>query len=191
MSEIPSRPRDSGYTLVEVLVAMTVVSILAAIAIPSFRYVTTSNRVTTQVNGLLGDMQFARAEAIKEGQSVTICEANNAYSGCGGSASWNNGWIVFMDPNNNGAVDGGEQILRIQKAFTSTDTFVASPAATTRVTFNRLGYGSNPAGSAATITLHANGSSTPPVWTRCLAISVVGATTTQRAVPAVAGQSCT
>ena len=182
MSGIPSKQRDSGYTLVEVLVAMTVVSILAAIAIPSFKYVTTSNRITTEVNTLLGDMQFARAEAIKEGRSVTVCEANNTYSACGGSVNWHNGWIVFMDLNGDGVWQAGESILRTQKAFTSGDTFVADQAGTTGVTFNRLGYGATNSAVTTTIILH--DSTAKPVWTRCLAITVVGQTTTQKAVPA-------
>ena len=127
MSGIPSKQRDSGYTLVEILVSITVVSILAAIAIPSFKYVTTSNRITTEVNTLLGDMQFARAEAIKEGQSVTVCVSSNGTS-CTGTVNWHNGWIVFMDLNGNGAKDAGESILRTQKAFTGGDTFVADQA---------------------------------------------------------------
>ena len=182
MSGIPSKQRDSGYTLVEILVSITIVSILAAIAIPSFKYVTTSNRITSEVNTLLGDMQFARAEAIKEGQSVTVCEANNTYSACGGSTSWHNGWIVFMDLNGDGAWQAGETILRTQKAFTGGDTFVADLAGTTGVTFNRLGYGNTHAASTTTIKLH--DSTNKAVWTRCLAITVVGATTTQKAVPA-------
>jgi type IV fimbrial biogenesis protein FimT len=190
MSGIPSKQRDSGYTLVEVLVAMTVVAILAAIAIPSFKYVTTSNRITTEVNTLLGDIQFARAEAIKEGQSVTVCEANNTYLACGGSNHWENGWIVFMDLNGDGTWQAGETILRTQKAFTGGDTFVADQALTTGVTFNRLGYGNTHAATPpTTIVLHS--SPAKPVWTRCLAISAVGQTTTQKAVPAVAGQNCT
>ena len=182
MSGIPSKQRDSGYTLVEILVSIAVVSILAAIAIPSFKYVTTSNRITTEVNTLLGDMQFARAEAIKEGRSVTVCEANNTYTACGGSTSWDNGWIVFMDLNGDGVWQAGESILRTQKAFTSGDTFVADQAGTTGVTFNRLGYGATNSAVTTTIILH--DSTAKPVWTRCLAITVVGQTTTQKAVPA-------
>jgi type IV fimbrial biogenesis protein FimT len=190
MSGIPSKQRDSGYTLVEVLVAMTVVSILAAIAIPSFKYVTTSNRITTQVNRLLGDMQFARAEAIKEGQYVTVCVSSNGTS-CTGTTNWHNGWIVFMDTNGDGARTGGETaspVLRTQTPFNNTDTFVAD-LGVTRVIFNRLGYGNTNAANTATVTLH--DSTSKAVWTRCLAITPVGQTTTQKAVPAVPGQNCT
>jgi type IV fimbrial biogenesis protein FimT len=181
MSGIPSKRRHAGYTLVEILVTIAIVAILAAIAIPSFKYVTTSNRITTEVNRLLGDMQFARAEAVKEGQSVTVCVSSNGTS-CTGTTNWHNGWIVFMDTNNNAAKDAGEQVLRTQLALTNGDTFVADQAGTTGVTFNRLGYGATHAAATTTIKLH--DSTAKPAWTRCLAITPVGMTTTQKAVPA-------
>jgi type IV fimbrial biogenesis protein FimT len=180
MSGIPSKQRDSGYTFLEVLVTLTIISILAAIAIPSFKYVTTSNRIATEVNRLLGDMQFARAEAIKEGQSVTVCVSSDGLT-CTGTTNWHNGWIVFMDTNNNGAVDGGEQVLRTQVAFTGGDTFVADQGFT-RAIFNRLGYANTNSLNTATVKLH--DSTATAVWKRCLAISPVGMTTTQKAVPA-------
>ena len=56
----------AGVTLVELLTVMSIVAVLLGIAIPSYRYVTTSNRMSGEVNGLLGDLQFARVEAIRE-----------------------------------------------------------------------------------------------------------------------------
>jgi type IV fimbrial biogenesis protein FimT len=180
MSGIPSKQRELGYTLVEILVSIAVVSILAAIAIPSFKYVTTSNRITTEVNTLLGDMQFARGEAIKEGQSVTVCVSSDGLT-CTGTTNWHNGWIVFMDTNNNGVKDGGESVLRTHVALTGGDTFVADQGFT-RAIFNRLGYANTNAAVTTTVTLH--DPTAKAVWTRCLAITPVGMTTTQKAVPA-------
>ena len=92
---------------------------------PSFRYVTNSNRIASEINGLLGDLQFARAEAIKEGRTVTVCVSTDGAT-CANSTTWQSGWIVFSDPTNVGVVDAGETILRVQTPFTSTDTFLAS-----------------------------------------------------------------
>jgi type IV fimbrial biogenesis protein FimT len=64
--------RAAGFTLLELLITMSVATILLTIAIPSFQYVTNSNRIAGEVNGLLGDLQFARSEAIKEGQYVSV-----------------------------------------------------------------------------------------------------------------------
>src|SRR5208337_4592691 len=93
---------NSGFSLLELAMVMLIVAILGTIAVPGFQYVTTSNRVSTEVNGLLGDMQYARNEALKEGQPITICPSANPTApapSCSGSTSWESGWIVFPDPN--------------------------------------------------------------------------------------------
>ena len=63
--------RSPGFTLLELLITMSIAAIVLTIAVPSFRYVTNSNRIAGELNGLLGDLQFARSEAIKEGLGVT------------------------------------------------------------------------------------------------------------------------
>lgn len=172
--------RISGFTLLEVLTVMTIVAVLMALAVPSYQYVTNANRISSEVNGLLGDMQYARSEAIKEGQPVTVCSSTNSTTNaptCAGSVSWKDGWIVFSDVNGNAAFDGGaDTILRVQAAFKAGDTFNADNNLKT-VTFNREGFalGAN----RVTITLHA------PVptqgSTRCLQITTVGQLTTETA----------
>src|ERR1035438_3999731 len=82
--------RMCGFTLVEILIAVAVVAILLTIGIPSFRYVTNSNRIAAEINGLLGDMQYARAEAVKEGQTVTVCESNDGAT-CASATTWHKG----------------------------------------------------------------------------------------------------
>ncbi len=171
---------SAGFTLTELVIVMSIVAILAAIGVPSFKYVTTSNRIATEINGLLGDMQFARSEAIKEGQSVTVCASASPYTQCTGSpagSAWQNGWIVFLDANTSETVDPGEAILRVQPAFSGTDTFVASTNTFSAITFNRMGYA--PTGVAANITINLHDSTNNTAWTRCLQITPVGTPTTE------------
>jgi len=164
---------SAGVTLIELLTVITIVAILFALGVPSYRYVTDSNRISGEVNGLLGDMQYARSEAIKEGQTITVCSSANptaVAATCSGSTAWQSGWIVFSDPNGNATVDANEPILRVQRPFAPGDTFVTTPA-TGAVTFNREGFALG-LGNTVTVTLHAvvpNASST-----RCLDISIVG-----------------
>jgi type IV fimbrial biogenesis protein FimT len=173
-----------GVNMVELLIVISILSILMLIGVPSYRYVTNSNRVATEVNGLLGAMQFARSEAIKRGLSVTICATGGAVTtataACGDTTQWHAGWVVFVDVNNNGNMDAGDSVLRIQTPFTTaTDSFVADNDIE-RVTFNREGFATGlPAdGGVATITLH-----TVPLnsaWTRCLQINTVGNMTSEK-----------
>ena len=177
--------RQSGFTLIEMLMALTVAGIVIALAVPSFRYITNSNRIASEINGLLGDLQYARAEAIKEGRSVTVCVSASG-TGCAGTTTWQNGWIVFQDPNANGVVDAGETILRVQTTFTGTDTFVASNGVGA-ITFNREGYAVGMA-AGTQISLHdATGNN---AWTRCLEINLVGQTTSQTYGNITNGATC-
>ena len=159
---------------------MAIVGILMAVAVPSYRFVTNGNRIAAEVNGLLGDMQFARAEALKEGQTVTVCVSSNGTSCAGtGVSTWQNGWIVFSDVNANAQVNtgSGDVIYRVQAPFTGTDTFVANPA-TGYVSFNREGFTtSNVATAGLQISLHAVTASSAS--TRCLNITYVGLMTVQ------------
>jgi type IV fimbrial biogenesis protein FimT len=174
------RERIAGFTLVELVTVITIVAVLMALGVPSYQYVTNANRISSEVNGLLGDMQYARSEAIKEGQTVTICSSANSTSAaptCSGVPAWQSGWIVFSDVNGNGAIQAGDTILRVQRPFTLTDTFNASNAMKF-VTFNREGFALN-LGGTVTITLHA---ATPTSGTtRCLQITIVGQLKTETA----------
>jgi len=160
--------RMRGMTMVELLMVIVVVAILMTIGVPSYRYVTNSNRVASEVNSLLGDLQYARGEAIRTGSNVIVCISTNQTSCTGATGSWHTGWIVFADLNGNGAVDANE-LLRAQKPFTSTDTLTAG--AFSAVTFTREGFATGvPAGQF--VTLH--DATTTSAWTRCLSIGLVG-----------------
>lgn len=169
--------RNTGFTLFELVMVISIVAILAAIAIPGFQFVTNSNRIATEVNGLLGDLQFARSEAVKEGQPVTVCASADGTS-CSASPNWQNGWIVFLDTNNDQKRQATEAIIRVQPAFTGTDTFVANPTTFTAATYNRLGYG--PTGSTSTITVNLHDATSNVNWTRCVAVNPIGSAVTEK-----------
>jgi type IV fimbrial biogenesis protein FimT len=67
--------RTSGFTLIELMITITVASVLLAIAVPSFNGMIVSNRVSTQANEFVAAINFARSEAIKRNTSMTMCRA--------------------------------------------------------------------------------------------------------------------
>lgn len=160
-----------GFTLTELMVVIAIVAILMGIGVPSYKYISNSYRMTGEVNGLLGDAQFARSEAIKEGQPVILCTSNDGAT-CAGVTTWQAGWIVCVDLNANNTCDAGEPVLRSQKVFVNTDTFVSDAASnTSTIIFNREGFAVGfPA--IAILTLH--DASANSAWTRCLEIQTVG-----------------
>jgi type IV fimbrial biogenesis protein FimT len=173
-----ARPPTAGFTLIELMITISIAAILLAIGIPSFRYVTSANRASSEINGLLGDMQFARAEAIRQGLSVTVCSKAAASLTCSGSTSWETGWLVFQDSGVIGTVDGTEaaNLLKVQGAFSGTDTLTADNTVKF-VTFNRDGFALSLPNAGVALTLQ-----TSPVnaqYTRCLSLTIVGALSTQ------------
>lgn len=170
--------RQGGFTVTELMVVVAIVAILLSLGVPSFRYITNAYRMSAEINGLLGDMQYARAEAIRQGQPVTACVSTNG-TACTGGGNWAGGWIVFSDPNGNQAVDAGEVVLRTQAAFAGTtpDTFNAS-AGLTAITYNREGFATTTAGFPNTL-ITLRDSTLNAAWTRCLWITPVGTLTTE------------
>jgi len=171
--------------MMELLVVMVVAAMLLALGVPSYRYVTYSNRVSGEVNALLGDLQFARSEAIKQGLTVTVCASANGTT-CSGTASWQTGWIIFVDINNNQTPASSANILRVSAAFVGSastqDTFAGSNSLNF-VSFNREGFAASfPSGAAttgyATITLHTTPLNTQ--WTRCVQVFTSGMMGTER-----------
>jgi type IV fimbrial biogenesis protein FimT len=183
MNGMAYKQRTSGFTLTELIIVMSIIAILAAIGVPSFKYVTTSNRIASEVNGLLGDMQYARSMAIKQGLPVTVCVSADQAT-CTGGAAWQSGWIVFLDYNNNQtrvtAGPGAEALLRAQNPFSPVgDTFVPDNGTFTAITFNREGYATT--NSAVIVTLLLHDSTNAQQWTRCIAITPVGMLNTEKA----------
>jgi type IV fimbrial biogenesis protein FimT len=171
---------QAGVTLIELLIVVILVGILMSIGVPSYRYVTTSNRTSTEINSLLGDLQYARSEAARQGQYVTVCVAqstNPASPSCAaaGTDTWQNGWVIFGDLNNDGTVDANDPVMRIQNAISSGDTLVSGPATST-ITFNRDGF-AHLGNATTTITLHDSTSNS--LYSRCLDVTQAGMMTTR------------
>lgn len=104
--------RQRGFTLVELLVTLAVMSIVASMALPAYNNLVASNRRAAAINDVLSSLHLARSESITRNRRVTICRSNAAKTAClTGAGDWTGGWLVFIDPTNAGVVDAGEAIL--------------------------------------------------------------------------------
>ena len=104
--------KNSGVTLIELLIAVAVLAIGAVLAIPSFTELVKNNRLTSASNNLVRALQLARSEAVKRNTRVAICRSQDQAQ-CKTGTGWTDGWIVFVEDtraagNTLGVVDASE-----------------------------------------------------------------------------------
>lgn len=110
-----SRFSQAGYSIFDLIITSVVAGVLSLGAV-SMNNLAQDARLTAMVNQLMGDLSLARSEAIKRNTIIALCKSNNGAS-CSADATWNKGWIVFTDDNNNHDVDAGETIIHVQQAL--------------------------------------------------------------------------
>lgn len=64
--------RRAGFTLIELLVTIAVVAIMATIAVPGFQSVMERSQWASDYNEVLAGLNFARSEAVKRRNDVTL-----------------------------------------------------------------------------------------------------------------------
>jgi type IV fimbrial biogenesis protein FimT len=110
--------KQSGFTLLELIIAMVIVGILATLAVPGFSSLMQSNNLSTKYNNLAGNISLARMEAVKRSTPIVLCASSNE-SSCN-STDWSDGWLVFVDDNGNNAFDAaGDTLLLVESAAPS------------------------------------------------------------------------
>ena len=70
------RVRESGFTLMELMLTLTLGGILLAVAVPMFNSMTANNRLISQSNEFISVVNFARSEAITRNTTITLCRAD-------------------------------------------------------------------------------------------------------------------
>lgn len=117
---------SAGFTLVELVVTLSIVAILVTIAAPSFRDLMIRNRIDAETGGLTADLTFARTEAVRRGAPVVVCPTDAAAASCVGS-SWNAPRLVFVDMGGEPlALDAADVLLRSSEAPPSDITLTPS-----------------------------------------------------------------
>jgi len=101
-----NRKTTPGFTIIELMITIAIGGILLTVAVPSFQTLIKNNRVTTQANLLIGDINMARSQAIKEGFNAFITATN-----AGDAANeFGPGWTVWIDRDADLALDLPERL---------------------------------------------------------------------------------
>lgn len=134
---------NDGFTLVELIITLTIAGILIALATPAMQTFIFDQRLTTQANDFIADLSLSRSEAIRRGSNVVICKQGGSVSSpsCSTSAAWGAGWVVFVDTGSppDGALGSNETVLRIRQSLDGNNTLNAIPSSTNNIVFTNTG----------------------------------------------------
>jgi len=101
----------AGFTLIELMVTITVAAILLTIGVPSLVSLYEGMRVNNNITKIHDIMVFARNQAVSYGTTVNVCPFATATS-CGTSTDWSKGIRVYI---------GTDKELRAIDGFHSSD----------------------------------------------------------------------
>jgi len=133
--------RQRGFSLLDLMITLSVMIILLSIAVPSMGNLVREHRLTSQANSLLAHLHYARHEAVFRRAHVAACPSLDQQT-CSGDNRWDQGWIVFVDANRSGQPDSDQDILRVVQP---SENLLMHSAGRIRVRFQPHGgaYGTN------------------------------------------------
>ncbi len=120
--------KQHGFTLIELMVTLSIAAILLTVGIPSFNNTIKNNQLTGTVNQFIADINLARNTAIKYQRTAKICilvpntTTPDQPSCATAGTDWSAGWLVWVDKNKDGSIDNNERI-RIMDSFPGTISF--------------------------------------------------------------------
>ncbi|MFD2110784.1 GspH/FimT family pseudopilin [Thiorhodococcus fuscus] len=121
----PADRVNHGFTLIELVITIAMAAILVTLAVPSFQGMIKNANLSSETNELLAALQTSRSEALTRKKPVTLCVSSESYTSddpaCSDSATWKDGWILFLDLNNSGTRTTGtgssETLIRVGPAM--------------------------------------------------------------------------
>ncbi len=135
--------------MIELLVALAIGGILLSLALPSFKTFLGNNEIATTTNDFVYSLQTARSEAIKRSQNSGLCASSSplaAAASCDVGAAYTDGWIVYVDDNNNSLRDLAEDVIHRAEPRSGAFAFTPDAVFALQVYFDASGNSVNGAG---------------------------------------------
>ena len=138
------RGASQGVTLIEACIAMSVLAILTAIAIPSLHALQKRQQVSAAMHLITTQLSTARMTAVSHNTPVVVCPSNGG-ARCRGDSNWNHEWLVFRDPDGNKQPDKPEDLYRSDPAPLHPKLNILSSSGRRYMRYQATGlsYGSN------------------------------------------------
>lgn len=133
--------KDNGFTLIELMVGISLIAILLTLAVPNFTQMVKNNRLSAQANDFIIAVNLARSEAIKRALNVVLCPSADGAT-CAGGGGWEQGWLIYVDADTSSTLNAGDTILRVFPALSGGNTLRANTASTygTSITYRPRGF---------------------------------------------------
>jgi type IV fimbrial biogenesis protein FimT len=128
-----------AFTLVELLVAIAIVAMLLAAGAPAFHGWLSQYELANHARHLAETMTRARTDAVRTSERVSLCKSADRRQ-CADRGSWDGGFIVFVDENDNGRVDDGERIIGVDGPAPRGITITANRPLDDYVSYTSLGH---------------------------------------------------
>jgi len=132
-----SKPTQ-GFTLIELIISLSIIAILTAYAIPSYQQFKQNQTMTHEINRLVATINYARTQSITISKHVILCPSVS-FNACDGDSQWHNGWMVFVDSNRDRAFNDGDRMLLNENRMNKTLTAIAS-SFRPKIRFDAIGF---------------------------------------------------
>ncbi|MCV6610876.1 MAG: GspH/FimT family pseudopilin [Amphritea sp.] len=145
------RQFQSGVTLVELMVTVSVLAIILTVGVPSLSRFLNTTEVNSTLQQFRDGLAYARSEAVSRQRNLRVCPLNQRSGGCRSDSNWGEGMVVYEDLNGNGGLDAADQRL---KTIDYSGGAAVNNTHRRHLEFDRLGRSQ---GSNGTFTFSANG----------------------------------
>ncbi len=140
-SALGQRHGGRGFTAVELMVTMSVLAILAAMAVPSYHALQKRSQVDAALHLLTSHFASARIAAITHNVPVVVCPSQGDGT-CRQDSDWSKHWLTFRDPDGNRQPDEAIDIYRNDAAPLNPRLRILSTAGRRQVRYLPTGYSS-------------------------------------------------
>lgn len=117
--------QQPGYTLIEMIIILCLISILMAYGIPNYYDFKQNQIMRQEVNRLISSINFARNESIMKSQHIVLC-ATQDRTACNGNGHWHTGWMIFSDKNRDRELNEQDELLIYEEAMSHQITAISS-----------------------------------------------------------------